>query len=170
MPYRRQVLAAAALSPLAAAVAPLSVARAEAPVEGALDASGAAIGDVYWGTPAVPGPIADLELSGGFRVARTRALLCGALPFVLEHEGTEFQVDVLRRDPAVPGAHDTEHLSLFVAGGATAVTNPVHVRGARALGAALERRLSSLPTLATLTEREAAHSGSGFAIDSDHPV
>lgn len=193
MPYRRDVLSVAALSPVAAIASPVSTVRAEerAAVAAELEALATAATS---GGAGVPPPVDDaphgpgseplrpapavatgLELAGGFRVVQAHGVRFGALPFVVEGEGERFQVDVLRRDPAgVSGVHDTNQLSFFVAEGATVLTAPARVRGARALAAALERRIAAgaeMPALVSFEERLAAHPGGAFglAFDGDAP-
>lgn len=165
MPSRRQVLAAAAVSPALATLAPLA-ARADG--DEPARSEDAPIANAPTREIGGAGPITELTLAGGFTVARTHEVLYGALPFVLEGEGERFQVDVLRRDASADGVFDTAHLSLFVVGGATAFTDPTRVRGARALGSALERLYASTPALgelSTFAEREAAHPHAALAID-----
>lgn len=172
MPYRRDVLSVAALSPIAALAGPLSRARADvgdalppaAPEEAPAPATRREL-------PAAPPELSGLTLAGGFRVVRAYDVLFGALPFVLEGEGARFQVDVLRRDASgASGAYDSNRFSLFVADGATAFTAPARVRGARALGAALERLAASggaLPALATFEQRQATHPDAAYDVDVD---
>lgn len=177
MPYRRKVLSVAALSPLAAIAAPLSSARADVTADGTNPLRGEDAAPTAPSAPTREVPRAttdlagELELAGGFRIVRARDLHFGALPFVIEGEGLRFQVDALRRNPSgVSGVYDSNRFSLFVADGATAFTAPTRVRGARALGAALERRVSAgaeLPTLATFEERQASHPDAALAIDFD---
>ncbi len=172
MPYRRDVLSVAALSPLAAFAGPISRARADVgdPLPPAVPEE-VAPPSARRELPAAPADLASLPLAGGFRVVRAYDVLFGALPFVLEGEGVRFQVDVLRRDAAgASGAYDSNRFSLFVADGATAFTAPARVRGARALGAALERlaaRGGSLPALATFEQRQATHPDAAYDVDVD---
>ncbi|UJR84413.1 Hypothetical protein I5071_64920 [Sandaracinus amylolyticus] len=118
-----------------------------------------------------PGAIArDLELAGGFTVVRAFGPYYGALPFVLEGEGQRFQIDVLRRDASVASGalSEGEHFSLFVHGRIAPEHAATCERGARALGAVLERRVETgveLPALATFAERRAHHAGACFDVD-----
>jgi hypothetical protein len=160
MLQRRRFLSALAISPLVAA-APAAVAFAEddlrrPPSRPRANGSAAPI------TLAPAGPIGrDLELAGGFRVVRAYGLHYGALPFVLEGEETRFQLDVLRRDAGGPsGVFESEHFSIFVHGRGAGMTSPACIRGARALGAALERRVAAgaeLPAIASFAERRSQH-------------
>ena len=169
----------AALSPVAAIAAPfVSRARADAMPAAAAPATATLATATPASTSTVPSSVLvlpeaarELELAGGFRIVRAKEAHYGALPFVLEGEGMRFQVDVLRRDPAgLAGAYDSERFSLFVSDGATVLTAPTRVRGARALGAALERRLAAgrdVPALLSFEERQAAHPNAAFGIDRD---
>lgn len=187
MLHRRRFLSAVALAPVALSIAPAALARAEddltrAPLRGPTAAPAApAPAAPAQAVPAQAGALApvgpigrELELSGGFRVVRAFDVHCGALPFVLEGEGERFQVDVLRRDPAGPsGVFDTEHFSLFVQNRGSRLTSAAHERGARALGAALERRVAggaTVPTvMTTFAQRRAQHPSAIYDVDYDVP-
>ncbi|MDQ3036187.1 MAG: hypothetical protein M3Y87_27550, partial [Myxococcota bacterium] len=167
MLHRRRALSVIALTPVAFSAVAVPIARAEddlhRPVGGGGPVGGSssvdedarhngADADRVALSPA--GPIGqDLELAGGFRVVRTYGVHFGALPFVLEGEGERFQLDVLRRDAAGPsGVYETERFSVFVHDHGAFATIPARERGARALGAALERRVAAgveVPSLAS---------------------
>jgi len=181
MLHRRRFLSAVALTPVAIAIAPMAIARAEDDARRAPLQTPRAAGP---GTPAAGAGSAaveqlapvgaigrQLELAGGFRVVRAFDLHYGALPFVLEGEGERFQIDVLRREPNGPsGVFDTEHFSLFVRNQGSPLTAAAHERGARALGAALERRVAEgvcLPGLASFAERRARHPAAIYDVDYD---
>jgi hypothetical protein len=118
-------------------------------------------------TPAGESVDANLQLAGGFRVVATYAVFHGALPFVLEGEGTRFQIDVLRPGSGARGVFTTGNFDLFVHGAG----GPTQERGARALGLALERQLragAQLPELATYEEREAVSTSERRDVISEH--
>jgi hypothetical protein len=96
---------------------------------------------------------------GEYRVAAVYPVHMGAIPVLLEHDGEQFQIDVLRRDDRGPApVGQTPSLSLFLAnqGNGRRPTNERHGLGALALASALaerEARVKSLPELLTLRER-----------------
>lgn len=180
MLHRRDFLSAVALTPVAAAI-PVSTALAEdtpgapPPSSGLPSSSGLASSRSATRADAeiaAPSAIAqDLQLAGGFTVLRAFGVHYGAMPFVLEGEGERFQLDVLRPDPRGPsGVYETQHFSVFVSNQGAAHTLPACERGARALGAALERRLAdgvARPELASFVERRAAHPTAAYDVDFD---
>ncbi|MBX3248063.1 MAG: hypothetical protein KF901_12870 [Myxococcales bacterium] len=160
MLQRRRFLSALGVAPLA--LSAFRVARADAP-RGAVALARPGL------VPA--GPIShELALAGGYDVVAAYGLHYGALPFVLRLDEARFQVDVLRRDPeGRAGVHNTEHFSLFLHDHGRRATDPVEERGARALGAALERRARAgvaLPALATFEERRTRFPDGMFAVTS----
>lgn len=174
MLHRRRFVSAIALAPVVLPIAPGAIARAESDPTGAGgDSPGGGSRDAssqlsHPGAPA-PGSLgAELELAGGFRVVRARDVHCGTLSFVLEGEGERFQLDVLRNAPAGPrGVFETEHFSVFVHGFGATATVPAHERGARALGAALERSVQAgvpVPALASFLERRAQYPRGGLGL------
>lgn len=175
MLHRRRALSVIALTPVAFSAVAVPIVRAEDDVRGpgasAVRApAGRSDADRVALTPA--GPLGtDLELAGEFRVVRAHGVHFGALPFVLEGEGERFQLDVLRRDAAGPsGVFDTEHFSVFVHDHGAYATAPARERGARALGAALERRVAEgveVPSLSSFAERRARHPSAAYAVDFD---
>lgn len=173
MLHRRGFLSAVALAPAVPLIA-ASEARAEDDPSRAPSVAGQSPGAGV--TPEAPpeplpppGEISrELELAGGFVVTRAYGVHFGALPFVVEGEGDRFQLDVLRPDALGPrGVFETEHFSVFVADHGSAHTAPARERGARALGAALQRRAEAgvaLPTLASFLERRAAHPSEAYDV------
>lgn len=176
MLHRRRFLSAVALAPVVIPVVPGALASAEQiragdSRAGDRRADGRGTASRHDDAPP-PGSIGvDLELAGGFRVLRVRDVFCGTLSFLLEGEGERFQVDVLRRDAAGPtSVFETEHFSLYVHGHGASRTVPAHERGARALGAALERRAAAgveVPALATFLERRARYPRPELALGSE---
>lgn len=180
---RRQFLSAIAVGPVAASLAPAGLARAEDDIHRAPSDTGAGT------SPARPSPeragardeqmelpppaeiSQGLQLAGGFVVVQAYGVHFGAMPFVLEGEGRRFQLDVLRRDPSGPsGLFDTADLSIFVHDHGALLTEATYERGARALGAALQRRIAAgvaCPRLSSFGERRAAHPTERFAVDVD---
>lgn len=157
MLHRRRFLSAVALAPVVVPVMPgvLDGLEHESGERGETPRGERARADAP-----PPGSLgSELELAGGFRVLRARDVFCGTLSFLLEGEGEQFQIDVLRRGEAGPrGVFETERFSLFVHGHGAGATVPAHERGARALGSALERRAAAgiaVPALATFLERRA---------------
>lgn len=181
MLQRRRFLSAVAITPVVLAIAPGEAAHADdrRPSSGGPSSAAgnrrtpsATTAPTTQSTQLMPpGALSrELELAGDFRVVRAFGPYFGALPFVLEGEGQRFQIDVLRRDASSErgGVFDTERFSLFVHGRAGAERAAVCERGARALGAALERRADegvAVPALATFAERTARHAGAYFDVD-----
>lgn len=172
MLHRRRFLSATVLAPVALSVAP-GLARAEDDPRRAPAPRGVApSGERPRPADAALREIAprELELAGDFRIVRAFDVHFGALPFVLEGEGQRFQIDVLRRDPSGPsGVFDTERFSLFVSDHGSPATSPSRERGARALGAALERHYEDapMPRLASFLERRANHPRDAYEVDFD---
>lgn len=115
--------------------------------------------------PPAPGPeVAALlgDIAPGSRLDRWSVVavydvVLGAIPVVLATaDGTRFQVDVVRRDPAVPGLADTRHLSVLLSnhGDGAAPTVEEQGLGAMALAAALAAREESAPAVAGLLTRD----------------
>lgn len=116
------------------------------------------------------------ELREGARVdhwtiVRLHGVHFGAIPVIMrDADGSQFQVDVLRRDPAGPaGVGNTPSLSLYVsnAGDGGTGTEESQGLGAIALADALaerERAGAPVPRLMTLRERLEAHPDAVFAV------
>lgn len=94
-------------------------------------------------------------------IVAVHPVMHGAIPIVLEAEdGERFQVDVMAKDPSMPGVGQSRHFSVFVAnaGDGHRATDERHGLGAMALAAALREREQSvapLPELWTMAERSA---------------
>jgi hypothetical protein len=106
-------------------------------------------------------------------VAEVHPLTDGAIPVImLDHEGTRFQVDVVRRDDALGaprGVADTKHFSVFVANKGSGSTSTVeeHGRGAMMLGRYLEVREAEIDVPAemmTLVARNRAFPSGTFLV------
>ena len=135
----------------------------------ALGASAMLVGCGEWGRGSeMPAELAALlhELRPGTKVdawtiVAVHPINHGAIPIVLEAaDGERFQVDVMARDPGLPGVGESEHYSVFVAnaGDGRQPTDESHGLGAMALAAALrEHEGSGVPSrqLWTMTERSA---------------
>lgn len=166
MLQRRRFLSALGVAPLA--LSSLRIVRADEPPPRGREGIAAPAASGRAGlVPA--GPLShDLALAGGYRVVAAYGPHYGALPFVLEAEGERFQVDALRRSAeGRAGVFNTEHFSLFLHDHGRRATDPIQERGARALGAALERRARAgveVPMLATFEQRSARFPGGMFAV------
>lgn len=106
----------------------------------------------------------------GWTVIAVHPIRHGGIPVVLEAEGGDrFQVDIMARDPQMPGIADSEHCSLFVAnaGDGRRATEEHQGLGAMALAAALrerERAGAPLPALWTMSERTSREPDGAFRV------
>lgn len=94
----------------------------------------------------------------------------GAIAVVLRTPaGKAFQVDVLRRDPAIAGVAETKHFSLFVAnhGDGSMGTDEYQARGTKVLAHHLrrtERSGSPLPELLSFRQRNRVHPYADYGV------
>jgi hypothetical protein len=116
------------------------------------------------------GPIRPGARFGECRVAELYPVHLGAIAVVLEHQGSSFQVDVLKRDDAGPtpvGA--TPSLALFIANRGHGERRTDEARGlaVMALADALAERETHAKApagLLSLRERDAKHPGGAFSV------
>jgi hypothetical protein len=100
----------------------------------------------------------DLDV-GNWSIERVHAPRLGAVAVVMRTpNGKPFQVDLLRRDDAVPGVATTRHFSLFVSnsGKGDKTTDEYQARGAMVLAHQIRHREltgAPAPALLTFTER-----------------
>lgn len=111
----------------------------------------------------------DLDV-GKWSIEKVHTPRLGAIAVVMRTpDGQAFQVDVLRRDPAVAAVAETERFGLFVAnsGNGSKVTNEWQARGAKVLAHHIrrtERSGSPLPQLMTFSERASRHPFGNFGV------
>ena len=107
---------------------------------------------------------------GKWSIEQVKPTTFGAIPVVMRSPaGDAFQVDVLRRDPAMPSVADTRQFSLFIANGGNGSTasNELHARGAKVLAHQLARTEISgapLPKLMSFNERSRRHPFGNFDV------
>jgi hypothetical protein len=107
---------------------------------------------------------------GKWSIEKVHTPRLGAIAVVMRTpDGQAFQVDVLRRDRALPGVADTEQFSLFVAnsGNGSKSTEEWQARGAKVLAHHIrrtERSGSPLPQLMTFSERASRHPFGDFGV------
>ncbi len=107
---------------------------------------------------------------GKWSIEQVKPTTFGAIPVVMRSPaGDAFQVDVLRRDPAMQGVADTRRFSLFIANGGNGSTasNDLHARGAKVLAHQLARTEISgapLPKLMSFSERSRRHPFGNFDV------
>ncbi len=96
---------------------------------------------------------------GNWAIERVHAPRLGAVAVVMRTpEGKPFQIDLLRRDDAVPGVATTRHFSLFVSnsGKGDTATDEYQARGAKVLAHQISHRELSgapAPMLLSFAER-----------------
>ncbi len=111
----------------------------------------------------------DLDV-GKWSVEKVHTPRLGAIAVVMRTPtGEAFQVDVLRREPAVAGVGETEHFSLFVAnsGNGSKSTEEWQARGAKVLAHHIrrtERSGSPHPQLLTFSERASRHPFGNYGV------
>jgi hypothetical protein len=111
----------------------------------------------------------DLNL-GQWSIEKVHPVRFGAIAVVMRTPtGEPFQVDVLRRDRAVAGVAETEHLSVFVAnrGDGSKATEEWQARGAHVLAYQLrrtERSGSPLPQLMSFSQRAEQHPFGNYGV------
>ncbi|EDM81030.1 hypothetical protein PPSIR1_25661 [Plesiocystis pacifica SIR-1] len=107
---------------------------------------------------------------GKWSVESVHAPRYGSMAVVMRTpSGEAFQVDVLRRDPAMAGIAETEHFSLFVAnsGDGSKATDEMQARGAMVLAHQLrftERSGTPIPELLTFRQRANRHPRGEFSV------
>ncbi len=105
-----------------------------------------------------------------WRLVAVHDVSAGGVPVEMETaDGRRFQVDVLRRDDALPGLANTRSLSLYLQnrGEGKRASDEEQGLGAMALAHALEAREASgakVPRLLTLGERNARFPQGAFAV------
>jgi len=109
---------------------------------------------------------------GAYTVAAIYPVKLGGIPVVMEHEGSRFQVDVLRRDDAGPKpVGETPSLALFLVnkGDGSRPTDELPGLGAMALATALassEAQGARPPELLSLKERIAKYPRGDYGVDT----
>jgi len=107
---------------------------------------------------------------GSWSIEKVHTPKLGAIAVIMRTpSGHAFQVDVLRRDPAVSGVAETGHFAMFVAnsGDGSKSTEEWQARGAKVLAHHIrrtERSGSPLPRLMTFSERASQHPFGNFSV------
>jgi hypothetical protein len=111
----------------------------------------------------------DLDV-GNWSIERVHAPRLGAIAVVMRTpDGKPFQIDLLRRDDAVPGVASTRHFSLFVSnsGKGDKATDEYQARGAKVLAHQIRHRELSgapAPKLLSFTERSDSFPFGAFGV------